>query len=219
MNLKSFLSFTILILMIIISSCEQNEPEFSCDPEINSNVKENKKAFSTIPLDELNTYDISLQRAIFISWDSTKKRNAWLEKLNQVIINEEMDSSEIKHLRELSNHISTDYFSDENIKNRPAGYSEFAEEWVYFALNDLLRTERYIAFIVYRLYTTQEQFDEELSEINDLQNTITIDTEIYDCSCNTSSDFCNTGICNSGDCNITEGCGWLWSLECNGLCF
>lgn len=212
-------TFLLLFLIITLTSCEKKEFEFSCDPRINKHVKENKKSFAGISLDELNSYDISLQRAIFNSWDPAKKRSAWVEKLNSILSNEELNYYEQEHLSKLVDHISSDYFSEANLNNKPASHTDFAREWISIAITDLQWKEDYIAYIVYRLYTNSEQFYQEISEINDLNKSITTDTETYNCNCNTSSDFCNTGACSSGDCNFTGGCGWLWSMVCNGTCY
>ena len=91
--------FLILILPLTFISCEKKEPEFSCDPEINKYVKDHKKSLADISLDELNTYEISLQRAIFNSWDPIKKRSVWLEKLNTVLVKEELSLYEQEHLK------------------------------------------------------------------------------------------------------------------------
>lgn len=216
---KTNITILLLLLITALISCEKQELEFSCDPEINKHVKDNKKSFAGISLDELNSYDISLQRAIFNSWDPAKKRSAWVEKLNSILVNEELNFYEQEHLNKLVDHISLDYFSEANLNNKPASRSEFAGEWISSAITDLHWNEDYIAFIVYRLYTNSEQFYQEISEINDLNKSITTDTETYDCNCNTSSDFCNTGACSSGVCKTVRGCGWLWSMECNGTCY
>lgn len=211
--------FLFLILTNAFISCEKTELEFSCDPEINKYVKNNKKSLADISLDELNTYDMSLQRAIFNSWDPLKKRSVWLEKLNSVLVKEELNLYEQAHISKLIDHIAKDYYSEASLNNKPAKYSRFAGEWISFAITELNWNEEYIAFIVYRLYTKPEQFYQEISQLNDLTTSITADTETYDCNCNTSSDFCHTGVCSSGNCNTVVGCGWLWSMECNGNCY
>ena len=104
-----------LTLAVTFISCEKTELEFSCDPEINEYVIKNKKSLADISLDQLNTYDISLQRAIFNSWDPLKKRSVWLEKLNTVLNKEELNLYEREHLIKLRDHIAPDYFSESNL--------------------------------------------------------------------------------------------------------
>lgn len=206
-------------LAITFYSCEKTELEFSCDPEINEYVSKNKKSLADISLDQLSAYDISLQRAIFNSWEPSKKRDVWLEKLNNVLNKEELNLHERKHLTKLMDHIAPDYFSEAGSNHESTTSTYFAGEWISFAIKELNWNEEYIAFIVYRLYTKPEQFYQEKSAIASFTSSITTNTEAYDCNCNTSSDFCSTGACTSGDCNTVGGCGWLWSMECNGNCY
>lgn len=217
--MKAYIRFLLLLLIIAIISCEKKALEFSCDPEINKFVIDNKKSFASISLDELNSYDISLQRAIFNSWDYSKKHEIWLEKFYTLIQNSVLNDIETSHLNDLINHISEDFFMQKNHLYPTSDHSYFAEEWILFSKEKLGWTEKYIAFVVYRLYTRAEQLDEELSAISDLKEIITSGTETPDCSCNTSFDYCSSSSCNSGNCNTVGGCGWLWSMVCNGTCY
>lgn len=217
-----YLSYPYLIILsmtVAFFSCEKNNPEFSCDPGINEYVKNNKKALSAIPLDEFNSYNINLQRAVFNSWDHVKKRDAWLEKFSIIKENEPFSPAEINHINKIEKHISPNYFHMDTLENTVAERSNFAENWMGYAGNELHWSDEYIAFIVFRLYTSPEQIYQELSEINQLNKTITAGTEINDCNCNTTIDLCTIGYCNSGNCNVGEGCGWLMSRVCDGTCY
>ena len=70
--------YGVLCLTLILTglwSCEKGENEFSCDPDIDQYVKNNRKSLAIMGLDELNSLDPQLQRAVFNSWDHTKKRD------------------------------------------------------------------------------------------------------------------------------------------------
>jgi len=211
--------YFIPILIIILLSCQHLETEFSCNPEINEFVIENQEELSQITIEELSSYDIKLQRAIFNSWNYQKKRKVWIDKLSYVLKNESFTKAEIDHIHLLIQHINENYFTDEKIRGNLALRSLFANEWINYAMNKLGWPEEFVAFMVYRLYTDQTQFEAELSGLRSLGTDITTNSE-GDCDCNIENDFCDTLDCRSTGCNTTpSGCGWLWSMPCDGNCY
>ncbi len=216
---KIFISIIVLVLAIV-NACEYTDFEYSCDPIIDEYVKNNKKALSDISIDKLLSYDVGLQRAIFSSWDYRKKHDIWIEKLYLILENENLTCLEENHIIELINHISENYFLPESFTENQNTNSIFSQYWIEYAQSDLGWTDKYIALIVYRLYTNEEQLIKELSSINELRTNVLTDNEgEYSCNCNSSADFCGIMNCGAGICNITSGCGWLWSQECNGICY
>lgn len=213
------LATVIISVFILFNACEKAELEFSCNPTIDKYVRNNKKALSDISIDTLLTYDIGLQRAIFNSWDYRKKREVWLEKLYIILENENLSSPEKNHIIELINHISENYFSPEILAENQNDNSIFSQYWIEYARYDLGWPNKYIALIVYRLYTNQQQLIDEQSSINDLRKGVLTNNETSDCNCSSSSDYCDIGSCGSGNCNIVSGCGWLWSQQCDGSCY
>lgn len=168
---------------------------------------------------ELTSHRIELQRAIFNSWDYQKKKNVWIDKLSFVLANESFVQAERDHIQLLINHIDENYFQDKNIRENLNSRSRFAREWINYALYQLDWTKEYVAFIVYRLYTSQDQFEAELSKLSSINADATTDSE-GDCDCNVSADFCGTVDCRSQGCTtVPSGCGWLWSMPCDGSCY
>lgn len=210
--------FSIALIFGVIFSCQQDEIEYSCDAEINRIVKENKLEYSQILVTDLTIYDIVLQKAIFRSWDADKKRNAWLEKLLYIQNTFELTNSEYEHIQKLVDHIDVDYFENDNIQNFQNSRAAFAEEWINYAINELGWTEKFIAFLVFRLYTTQSQFETELEFTNLEFEQYSMYPAPENCNCNTSADFCSYSDCQQNGCTTTSGCGWLWSEPCNGSC-
>ena len=215
-----FSPLAVLLLSIILFSCDKDEiREFSCDPSIDEYVKENRLKLAGIGIFELAAYDIEVQRAIFRSWDYRKQKEAWIEKLQFVMENEGFTEAESSHVQDLIDHITDDYFLSETTSDNPGARSRFAGDWIDHASKELLWPGNYIAFIVFRLYTDILHLEEELSSLKSLQLKATMNSEAGDCNCNISADFCN-GICYTRDCTIlTSGCGWLWSMECDGNCY
>ena len=209
---------TIVLLTIVLYSCQQTELEYSCDPELNKFVLENKVEFSQIAVSELATYDVALQRAIFRSWDAEKKRSAWLAKLYQVLGSISFSKAESDHIQKLIDHLDVGYFINENIQKNLEIRTKFANEWLNYASKDLGWSEEFISFLVYRLYTNQSQLDAELNVFKSITTQTTTNSESGSCNCNTSADFCSGSACRSNGCSTGSGCGWMWSSPCNGNC-
>ncbi len=210
--------FLFLFLTSIFSSCKKPSLEFACDPAINEFVLSNRYELSKISTQELVSYDLQLQRAIFNSWAEDKKRSIWVDKFKYLLSHEPFTAAEAAHIRTLIDHFDDDYFNKEILQNNLHSRSAFAAEWVTYATKDLKWSKKYIAFIVYRLYTDQSQLDRELSNLQIAAESLNTNSEAGNCSCNTSSDFCSL-FCERGGCQITTGCGWVWSMSCDGSCY
>jgi hypothetical protein len=207
------------LFSIVFFSCQKSEPEFSCDPAINTFVSENREELSRIDIYELTSFEPELQRAVFNSWDYRKKRDAWIDKLCYLLENEEFSETETEHIHKLIDHIGPDYFLKENFQHEADVRSLFAAYWTEYAHNTLGWSRQFIAFVVYRLYTNQPQLEDELSALRMLNASVMVNSE-YGCDCNMSSDFCSISNCLSTACTTSSlGCGWLWSMPCNGNCY
>jgi len=204
--------------LVFLLSCQKSELEFSCNPVINAFVSEHREELSGITANELASYDLQLQKAIFNSWDYQKKRNAWIDKFNYVLIHIPFTESEKAHIQTLIGQINEDYFLKENIEKNLEIRSRFAAEWINYSINELGWSKQFIAFMVYRLYTDQTKFNSELSMLRSIGTTTKADSE-GDCDCNVSYDFCGNSNCFSRGCTISTGCGWLWSMTCDGCCY
>jgi hypothetical protein len=208
----------IVFIVVFLFSCQKSEFEFSCDPVINEFVIEHREELSAITVHELASNNLQLQKAIFNSWDYQKKRCAWIDKFQYVLIRIPFTESEKAHIQELIAHIDEDYFLKENIDKNLEIRSRFAAEWINYSINKLGWSDQFIAFMVYRLYTDQSQLNSELSMLRSIVTKIKTDSE-GDCNCNVSVDFCGLSICRSGGCTTSTGCGWLWSMTCDGNCY
>jgi hypothetical protein len=208
-----------LLLIFFSFSCQKSKLEYSCNPVINEFVVKNRSELSGITINELVTYDIQLQRAVFNSWNYQKKRAAWIEKLTYVLNLAQFNESEVVHIQKLITHITEDYFLEENIEKTRETRARFAARWIDYSINELGWPDQFIGFLVYRLYTGQAQFSDELSMLRSIGRSAVAYSEPGECDCNISADFCYDSICTSTGCRITTGCGWLWTMPCNGQCY
>ena len=209
----------IVFIIVFLLSCKKSEFEYSCSPVINEFVIEHLEELSEITIYELASYDPQLQKAIFNSWDYQKKRNAWIDKFNYVLIHIPFTESENAHIQKLIVHINDDYFLKANIEKNLEIRSRFAAEWINYSINELGWSNQFIAFMVYRLYTDQAQLNSELSMLRSIGTKIKTDSEPGPCDCNVSVDFCGLSMCGCSECTISTGCGWLWSMPCDGNCY
>jgi hypothetical protein len=206
----------VVVIVVSLSSCQQSGLEFSCDPVINEFVVKNREGLSNIAIQELATYEGQLQKAIFNSWDHQKKRSAWIDKFQYVLSHVPFSEPEIAHILKLISSIGEDYFLKENIDKNQQIRSQFAVQWIDYSINELGWDNRFVAFMVYRLYTDPSQLDSEQSLLKSIGSKNNLDSE--SCDCNVSSDFCGGSFCRSGGCSISSGCGWLFSMPCDGIC-
>lgn len=204
-------------VLCILFSCRQSEFEFSCDPVIDQYVKENRDELLTVSVTEFADFDLPLQKAVYNSWDAQKKRDAWISKIKHVLSYGSFTEPEILHLQKLISHINSNYFDEMSIQNGRESRYLFEDEWINYTADKLGWSDQYIAFLIYRLYTEQYQFNDELSMLRVLSSDVATNSE-GSCTCNTSSDYCDTFYCHSGGCSTTSGCGWLWTEQCNGVC-
>lgn len=212
--------FIILALSITLFSCQQSELQFSCDPIVNQYVIDNIEQLSQIDVMELTTYDLTLQRAIFNSWEYRKKREVWIDKLNYVILNQNFDSLEINHIKKLIDHIQPEYFQHEYQQQYSEINSQFIQDWINYSDKVLSWDEQSIAYFIYRLYINPIQFEAELLMFQDFNINNSTNSPPAECACYTSVDYCGQSLCIIGGCTGTSGgCGFLWSQPCNGLCF
>ncbi len=209
---------TILFCILVFSSCRQDLIEYSCDPVINEYISNHRAEYSLFTINDLADSEPLVQQAIFRSFTPEKKRDILLQKVQYLLDNETYTDTEYDHVGKLLNHLHENYFSKENIKLEASQRSKYATEWIFFAKNSLGWSDRYIAFVVFRMYIKQIQFDNEIVALKSVVRKNTADSEGDPCGCNTAADFCGGSICNSGNCQLSTGCGWMWSETCSGRC-
>ena len=101
----------------------------------------------------------------------------------------------------------------------------FMYKWIDYAANKLSWSNE----LIYAIAFTPERLakDKTLTRLsNHIPMTTTRSESLPRCDCHNpeSAHYISCSIedhdCISGDCNVTTWrCGWLWSEECNGLCY
>lgn len=204
-------------LALCVTSCKQNEAEFSCDPTLNEYVSTHQKKLKSISLPNLISSDLLFQQAVFRSFDAVKKRDVWLQKIQSLLETQNYSTAEYAHVTSLLDHLHENYFVKENLVAEANERKQFASDWINKAKSSLGWSDKQVAFVVYRLYTDLAQFDAE-PIVSQSKKQVTSEESTESCNCNTSSDYCTIISCASGNCGLTSGCGWLWSESCDGTC-
>jgi hypothetical protein len=211
------LFYSILLCALLFTSCTRNEFEFSCNPELNTYIATHLDEVSQIPFQELTSSDLVFQQAAFRSFSIEKKREVWLQKIQTLIDSKMYSDVETNHLVKLKEHLTKDYFAPNKDEQQIKQRREFAASWISYAKNTLGWSAKDVAFVVYRLYSKQSQFDIEVDAINSLAEQATTDPELS-CHCSSSTDFCSLGVCVMDGCKSSLGCGWFWTENCDGNC-
>lgn len=208
----------VVSLVLFATSCESDLNEvYSCDPEVNDWVNENKEDLSNINRRELLNHSPDVQRAIVRSFTAEKRFELWHEKIN-TLISQEQEKNVIRHLEKLRDHLTVQLFeSPTKYRNK-----EFETEWINYTTEILNWEPERIVFTVMSLHNNMNEFLEEISEQPGLEKSFN-----DDCTCSThwsTVDHCTllpNRVCGHDfpDCTDTvDGCGWLGLYACNGVC-
>lgn len=74
-----------LSLLFLLVSCSQEDSVYSCNPEIDLWVKENKEAIEEMPTDEFLSLERSYQKASYLVLSPEQRKNLWVEKLTETL--------------------------------------------------------------------------------------------------------------------------------------
>ena len=206
-----------IFCIFFLASCMQEKVNFSCDPVLNEYVSTHQEALAQLSFHDLVSSDLEFQQAVFRSYNPVKQRDLWIEKIQYLLDNEKYSADEYAHVKSLLDHLHENYFTKENLKSEASKRSQFKTDWINVAKNKLGWTNRYIAFVVFSLYTSQDQFDIGVQALSSGVSINKINPTAKVCSCSTTTSFCNLG-CSPTGCQKTTGCGWFWSETCDGNC-
>jgi hypothetical protein len=183
---------------------------------LNEYISTHTAKLKSLSLNDLTKSDLMFQQAAFRNFDAAKKREIWQQKILLLLDTQNYSEAEYNHVAALLNHLHEKYFEPENILSEAIERKQFAQAWISKAKSELGWYDKEIAFVVYRLYTNEEQLNSEIKSYLEVYPD-TIDPN-GNCDCNTGNNFCAMQNCSAGSCRVTSGCGWLWSETCDGKC-
>jgi len=208
------------IFALFFASCQKEENlQYSCNPDVNQWVIENKSEYANISRVDFSQLDINNQLGLYRSFESNQKIKLWKEKLEYLTTSVKLTKTEKKYLLELYNFIKPEHF--DNIESKQE-FHDYAAKWEKEARATLNWGDKEIFLYTHTLMTESEfniaierrankqKNDHEISEI---------DTK-PDCECYYSiycglDGYCDEKIeCVSGK----GGCGIFGNSNCTGMC-
>ncbi len=208
------------LLLPLLWSCGEDVIEYSCDPVLNEIITAHKQEYLKYAVIDIVVEAPDVQQAIFRTYDPVKKRELWLEKLYYLLKNGKYSAEEYDHVLKLTGFLHEHFFEEAYTTAEAGQRKVFVSDWISYAKKSLGWSDRDVAFVIYRLYTTQEQFDAEKTALEMIQQQALSESETFSCNCNQTNSFCSfeTEGCTSTGCETTGGCGYFWSETCDGNC-
>ena len=209
-KINNYISTTIIALLLVsLIGCEK-EVVYSCDPVVDSWVKENKIAIANFSREEIASYPINYQKPILRTLTSTRKKQLWQEKVDY-ILKLELSKDEVKVLQWYSDIFQKlDYSSNEN--------SEYLQEEMKEKAIIAMKEFGWSKSFIYKSFFVIGDFEkyENISIENDVKNQ---NKGQGDCDCRYDMG-CGLfyGDCTEGYCESEDDCGFFGNAECTGSC-
>lgn len=225
-----------LILMLIVS-CSQDETIYSCNPEINLWVKENKQSIDVMSSNEFLSLERDYQKASYIAFSPKQRENLWVSKITEA---SKLDWSkdEQEHIGKLL--IALEEHSNVFSKDCPEEYKDDFKIWVYQWIKEGEEVFNWSPKLIKNLLFSPNQLLSKDGEIKGGKNKVTrqIKTRSEDggdsnrnCNCNSNSshgegifsdDCSEDSHCVQGYWNCESkwaGCGLFFLDSCDGYCW
>jgi hypothetical protein len=186
--------FLFISLLFISISCSTD------DNTLNEGINQSK-------INEvLNQNDYETQKVMYRMLNQNEKLTLWDNKINNLILNNNLNKKQVELLNELKINLKTEIFNQVSSENKTIFKTVFVK--------DFLNKSKSV-------FASEFFFD----NFYNIQLKIApIDSELPDCTCNKGSAFScgwNSVTCRESDkCSDTDdGCGFLLLYSCNGRCF
>ena len=107
---KNVILSCVLLVVLSMISCVEDEQMYSCNKTINDWAKSNLSEIRSMTMsDWLLIPEVNYQRAAYVAFTPTQKLNFWIEKLNSVL-QMDWDEKERKHIKEMYDAMMFDYY-------------------------------------------------------------------------------------------------------------
>lgn len=222
MKLKTFI--VTVAIGLCLSSCESNEPKFSCDDNVESWVKNHLGEVQSMTRSEWLKSDPRYSLAMYRAFTHEQRVEFWREKFNEVKQLSWTDS-EIAHIAEaerfFENHL--DLFNGEKLLDSQLDEVElFLYKWSEKAEEEFGWNKDVVYAIVAsgnKVMDTNGNIDQ--MTVTRAGNILSSKTESASCNCHVSSLFtCSMyHSCDNAECSgLPSGCGGFLLWSCDGLC-
>ena len=224
------------LILVLLVSCNQEEAIYSCNPEIDLWVKENKQSINAMSADEFLSLERDYQKASYIAFSPKQRENLWISKITEAA---RLDWSvdEQKHMEKLL--IALKEYSDVFSKDCSEEYKDDFKVWVYQWIKEGEEAFNWSTKLIKNLLFSPNQLLSKDGEIKEGENKMTsqVKTRSEDggdgrnCNCNSNSntgegmfsDDCSSDShCVEGYWNCKPkwaGCGLFYMDSCDGYCW
>lgn len=227
----SFTRFSLaLTISLMFLSCSHEDEIFSCNPDVNNWVKENKSYIQTLTRAQWYKLDYRVSQASYIAFSPSQKEEFWKEKFKEVkLLN--WSSEEIKHIQDAENYIlEHEHFFSEVLPSEEEidDFEIFFSKWVKQGVKNFGWTKKTALAIVgtgYKMIDLQGNVLLPEKSSNMTMVTLHKEEEQTGCNCNTES-MISCILDPFGPCDTSyskcessfRGCGFVWSYPCDGTC-
>lgn len=217
------LIFSLCSLLILLSSCSQEEQVFSCDKAINTWVTNNIEDIHNMSRKDWLKKSPSVSTAIYRAFSPEQRKAFWKDKFLE-LRSLEWSKEEISHLCKLEDFAfsHTFVFSGEVMtENQQDEIELFFYKWQKEAIEKFGWSKKLCIAIVATGYSLKDKTGEIVVPQDNALKIQTMSDKGKDCGCNVTYDFCPIGrYCDKNACdNVSSvGCGILLSSSCNGMC-
>lgn len=230
---------TLFAVLFTFSSCQKDEGDFSCDPEINEWAQANISTLRSSSYLQINQYQSAeRQRTAFRMLEPNLMVQFWEDKITDVLTLN-WSAKERSHLQELLKLIKENgnkWFversnckSEEELENILSDFDIKTYRWKDYAIEILGWDDNLLYSIIGSPAKLKNVKGELLLSNDKMLSSVKTRSEPEpgdpDCECSITSDWCSGSTsCKSSNCHIVPvgflptGCGTLLYYKCDGMC-
>ena len=218
MKTKQMLIVTMLMAMALLTSCNQYDLQYSCDPEIDAWTKDHVVEIQAMNRADFLTLDYAHQRGAYAAMKPEQKVQIWVGKIEEVLTLD-WTEQESQHLQSVLKLIKDNavIFSKKRTQEEFDKFEIALYRWKEYAQEELGWDKN----LLYALIATPQMMNVDKT-LSDLGTPLVLKRGIQ-CYCSSERPIaCTIGYyCHAkvGTCDIMEKrCGEMWQYDCDGLC-